>query len=160
MEPHPVRITVDDDLRRSRLTIFFRLLLAIPHFFWFALWSIGVFFAAIATWVAALVRGRAPDGLHDFLAAYVRYSTHLGAYLALAANPYPGFTGEPGYPVDVEIPGPQPQARWKIALRLLLAIPALAIGAVVGWGFHSAAAAAHRAPTPVTERTSSRSEAS
>ena len=46
-----------------------------------------------------------PGGLHDFFAAYVRYATHLGAYLGLAANPYPGFTGEPGYPVDVEIPG-------------------------------------------------------
>ena len=137
MEPHPTRITVADDLRRSRLTIFFRLLLAIPHFFWFPLWSIGVFFAAIATWVAALLGGRAPAGLHNFLAAYVRYAAHLSAYLALAANPYPGFTGEPGYPVDVEIPGPQPQARWKVALRLLLALPALLIAAVVGWGFHS-----------------------
>ena len=89
-------------------------------------------------WVAALVRGRAPAGLHEFLAAYVRYCTHLSAYLALAANPYPGFVGEPGYPVDVQIPGPQPQARWTIALRLVLAVPALLIAAVVGWGFHSA----------------------
>jgi len=132
-----VRISVDDDLRRSRLTVFFRLLLAIPHLVWFLLWSIAVFFAAIATWVAALVRGGAPAGLHEFLSAYVRYATHLAAYLGLAANPYPGFTGEPGYPVDVELPGPQPQARWKIALRLFLAVPALAIAAVVGWGFNS-----------------------
>ena len=28
----PVAVTVDDDLRRSRLTVFFRLLLTIPHF--------------------------------------------------------------------------------------------------------------------------------
>ena len=63
--------------------------------------------------------------MHHFLAAYVRYATHLGAYLALAANPYPGFTGEPGYPVDVEIPAREPQSRWKIALRIFLAIPAL-----------------------------------
>jgi hypothetical protein len=133
-----VRITVEDDLRRSRLTVFFRLLLAIPHLIWFVLWSIAVFFAAIATWVTALVKSRAPTGLHGFLAAYVRYVTHLGGYLALAANRYPGFTGEPGYPVDVELPDPQPQARWKIALRLFLAVPALVIAAVVGWGFHSA----------------------
>ena len=133
-----MRITVDDDLRRSRLTVLFRLLLAIPHLIWFLLWSVAVLFAAIATWVAALVRGGAPDGLHAFLAAYVRYATHLGAFLALAANPYPGFTGDPGYPVDVELPGPQPQARWKVALRLFLAVPALSIAAVVGWGFRSA----------------------
>jgi uncharacterized protein DUF4389 len=125
---------VDDDLRRSRLTAFFRLLLAIPHFIWFGLWSIAVVFAAIVTWFAALVKGRAPKGLHDFLAAYVRYATHLDAYMSFAANPYPSFTGEPGYPVDVEIPGPQAQGRGKIAIRILLAIPALALAAAVGWG--------------------------
>ena len=142
MDDHPVRITVDDDLRRSRLTVFFRLLLAIPHFVWITLWTIAVFIVAFIAWVLALVRGQLPDGLHSFFAAYVRYGTQLVAYLALAANPYPGFTGEPGYPVDVELPGPQPQARWKIALRLLLAVPALAIGAVVGWGLHSASGGA------------------
>ena len=42
--------------------------------------------------------------LHRFLAAYVRYAAHLAAYLTLAADPYPGFTGRPGsYPIDVEI---------------------------------------------------------
>jgi Domain of unknown function (DUF4389) len=152
VDDHPVRITVDDDLRRSRLTVFFRLLLAIPHFIWFGLWSIAVVFAAIATWVAALVRGAAPDGLHKFLAAYIRYLAHLSAYLALAADPYPGFTGEPGYPLDVEVPGPQPQARWKIALRLFLAVPALFIATVVGWGFHAAGGgASHSGDTTEAE---------
>ena len=47
--------TVDDDLRRSRLTVFFRLLLAIPHFVWLLLWGIVAFFAAIANWFATLV---------------------------------------------------------------------------------------------------------
>ncbi len=142
LDDHPVRIALHDDLRRSRLTVFFRLLLAIPHFIWFLLWSIAVFFAAIATWLAALVTGRAPQGLHNFLAAYVRYATHLDAFLCFAANPYPSFTGEPGYPVDVEIPGPEPQSRWKIALRLLLALPALALAAAVGWGLQYAGGAA------------------
>ena len=135
MEAHPIRLTVDDDRRRSRLTVFFRLLLAIPHFVWIILWTIATFFAAIAGWVAALVKGRLPDGLHRFLSAYVRYATHLGAYMSLSANPYPGFTGEPGYPVEVEIPPRQPQRRWTIALRLLLAIPALVLAATLGSGF-------------------------
>ena len=133
MDDHPVRVAVTDDLRRSRLTVFFRLLLAIPHFIWLILWSIAAFLAAIAAWFAALFTARVPDALHRFLSAYVRYATHLGAYLTLAANPYPGFTGEPGYPVDVELPEPQPQPRWKIALRLFLALPALLLAGVVGW---------------------------
>ena len=132
MDDHPVRITVDDDLRRSRLTVFFRLLLAIPHLVWFVLWSIAMILAAFAGWISALVLGRLPSGLHRFLSAYVRYTTHLTAYLALAANPYPSFTGEPGYPVDVELPEPAPQRRWKIALRILLAVPALLLSSVLG----------------------------
>jgi hypothetical protein len=133
---HAVQLVVEDDLRRSRLTVFFRLLLAIPHFIWLFLWTIGTLFAAIAGWFAALVLGRLPGGLHRFLAAYVRYATQLGAYLSIAANPYPGFTGEPGYPVDVELPAePQQQRRWTIAIRILLAVPALVLAAVLGSGF-------------------------
>lgn len=135
MEDHPVQLVVDDDLVRSRLTVFFRLLLAIPHVVWIVLWSIAAIFAAIAGWFAALVTGRLPDRLHRFLAAWVRYATHLGAYMSLSANPYPSFTGEPGYPVDVVIPAPQPQARWRIAVRIVLAIPALIVAAVLGSGF-------------------------
>jgi len=132
---HPIRLSVTDDFHRPRLTVFFRLLLAIPHFVWVLLWSVAAFLAAIVGWVAALATGRLPSGLHNFFAAYVRYVTHLGAYLALAANPYPGFTGEPGYPVDIEIPERERQARWKIAIRLPLSIPALLLAATLGSGF-------------------------
>ena len=132
MRDHPVQLTVTDDLHRSRLTVFFRLLLAIPLFIWLGLWSIGVFFAAIIGWFAALFTGRLPQGLHDFFGMYIRYATHLGAYLAIAANPYPSFTGTPGYAVDVSIPERQDQPRWKTAIRLFLAIPALMLAATLG----------------------------
>ena len=144
MDGHPVQLTVDDDLVRSRLTVFFRLLLAIPHFIWLALWSIAVIIVGIIAWVIALIRGRLPDGLHDFFAMYIRYATHLGAYLAIAANPYPGFTGAPGYPVDVQIPPPQDQARRTIAVRLLLALPALILAATLGSGIGGGSAATRK----------------
>ena len=54
----PIRLSVDDDLRRSRLTVFFRLPLAIPHFVWLLLWGIAAFFAVIANWFVTLFRGR------------------------------------------------------------------------------------------------------
>ena len=134
MGGQPVRLVVDDDLRRSRLTVFFRLLLAIPHLVWLLLWTIAAVVVGIVAWVAALVRGRLPDGLHAFLGSYVRYGVHVGSYLSLVANPFPGFTGGPGYPVDVSIPPPERQARRTIAVRLLLAIPALVLAAVLGGG--------------------------
>lgn len=134
MQPHPVRLDVDDDLRRSRLTVFFRLLLAIPLFVWLALWTFAVVVVSPVAWLAALLLGRLPRGLHRFFSAYVRCATQVGAYLSIAANPYPSFTGEPGYPVEVELPDPQPQRRWTIVLRLPLALPALLLAAALGSG--------------------------
>jgi uncharacterized protein DUF4389 len=134
MDGHPVTLVVTDDLRRSRLTVFFRLLLALPHLVWFVLWSIAAVVAAVANWFVTLVTGRPAEGLHGFLSSFVRYGVHLTAYLFLAANPYPGFTGEPGYPVDVELDEPHPQSRLTTALRLPLAVPALLLAAVVGSG--------------------------
>jgi uncharacterized protein DUF4389 len=132
---HPIRLLVTDDLRRSRLTVFFRLLLAIPHLLWLGLWSMIAFVIVVISWFATLIKGRSPDGLHDFLAGYLRYGTHIEAYLLLAANPYPPFfvgTARP-YDVDLEIDPPAPQNRWKTAFRLVLAIPAFIVaGALLG----------------------------
>jgi hypothetical protein len=130
---HPVRLVVEDDLRRNRLTVFFRLLLAIPHFIWITLWTIAIVFAVIINWLATLVTGTPPGGLHRFICAYIRYSVHLTAYVHLIANPYPGFVGEEGeYVVDVRLPEPAPQVRWQTLLRLPLALPALLIAATLG----------------------------
>jgi hypothetical protein len=87
----------------------------------------------IANWFATLFGGRAPSGLHRFMSSYLRYATHVYAYLYLLANPFPGFTGGPGsYPVEVEIDGPERQNRWLTGFRLLIAIPALLIAGALG----------------------------
>lgn len=134
---HPVRLVVTDDLQRSRLTVFFRLLLVIPHLLWLGLFGIGVFFVAIVNWFATLFTGRAPKGIHDFLAGYLRYRTHVYAYLLLAAGPYPKFylgaALEP-YPVDLEIDDPVRQNRWITFFRLFLAFPALSIAGILVGG--------------------------
>ena len=129
---HPVQLIVDDDLKRSRLTVFFRLLLAIPHFFWLLLWGIAVFFVAIVGWFAALIKGRLPDSMHRFQARYQVYATRFYAYSNLLANPYPPFHGGPAdYPVNLDVPGPGRQSRWKILFRIILGIPAL----ILAWVF-------------------------
>ena len=40
LDPHPVRIELGGELRRSRLTVFFRLLLSLPHLVWLTLWGV------------------------------------------------------------------------------------------------------------------------
>jgi hypothetical protein len=132
-EQHPIHLIVTDDLQRNRLTVFFRLLLAIPHFIWLALWGIAVWFAVLAAWVVGIFTGRVPDGLHGFIASYLRYLTHVYAYASIAADPFPAFSGAAGYPIDVEIAPPVKQSRLTIFFRLLLAIPAYIVLWVLGY---------------------------
>lgn len=141
---HPIGLIVEDDLKRSRLTVFFRLLLAIPQTIWLELWGIVAFVAIVIAWFAALILGRVPDGLHAFITRYVRAATHLTAYVFLLADPWPPFSGAEGsYPVDVRVDPAAPQSRLTVLFRVLLAIPALIIAyafrvvnqlvAFVGW---------------------------
>jgi Domain of unknown function (DUF4389) len=144
LPPHPVRLDLTDNVERSRLTVFFRLLLAFPHIVWLLLWSILAFLLSIVGWLVALVIGRLPYSFHRFLAAWVRYALHVTAFLFLVGGPFPGFVGAAGsYPVDLEIDPPQPQRRLVTLFRFWLAIPAFLISgaftvavyavAVLGW---------------------------
>jgi Domain of unknown function (DUF4389) len=122
--PHPIHLVVTDDLRRNRLTVFFRLILAIPLFIWVAIWGLAVSLVVLVAWVVGLVTGRVPEPLHSFMASFTRYYTHVSAYIWIASDPYPGFTGATGYPVDLEIAPATSQSRLTILFRLILAIPA------------------------------------
>jgi hypothetical protein len=132
---HPVRLELGerDSLRRSRLTVFFRALLCAPHFVWLELWGVLALLAAFVSWFATLVRGRSPQRLHRFLAAYVRYQFHVYAFLYLVANPFPGFVGAAGsYPLEIVIAEPTRQNRWKTGFRLVLVVPALVLAGAYG----------------------------
>jgi len=141
---HPIGLIVDDDLRRTRLTVFFRLLLAIPQFIWLYVFGIVAAFALLFAWIVAVFTGRVPDSLHNLLARYQRLTTHVAAYTLLIANPWPPFGGSPGtYPIDLRVDEAAPQSRLTVFFRGLLAIPALVLAyvfrlvntliAVLGW---------------------------
>ena len=85
--PGPLRVTIGDDLQRSRLTVFFRLLLAIPHLVWLTLWGILMIGVAIVNWFAVLFT--ASPIATGLIERFLRYETHVWAYLSLAANPFP-----------------------------------------------------------------------
>jgi hypothetical protein len=130
---HPIRLSVTDDLRRTRLTVAFRLILAIPHLIWLALWGIVVALAVIVSWFATLFAGQTPEGLHNFIAQYLRYQTHIYGYMLFLADPYPGFMGTDPYDADLSIAPAAPQNRWTVAFRIILGIPALIVASVVGY---------------------------
>lgn len=126
-----MKLLLTDNLERSRGTVFFRLIFALPFLIWLGVWSLAAFFVAFVTWIATLFEGRPPAPLQEFLARYVRFAVHTYAYLNLAAEPLPAFDGKPGYPVDVVTEPPVPQNRWTVAFRIVLVLPALLLIAVL-----------------------------
>jgi hypothetical protein len=140
---HPIGLIVTDDLKRSRLTVFFRIFLVIPHLIWLGIWGIAAVVVVILSWFAALFTGRVPEGLHSFNASYLRYMTRITGYWYLLANPFPPFSTSQPYPFDARIDGPEKQSRVTVFFRIVLAIPALilvyvfrivnSVIAILGW---------------------------
>ena len=86
---YPVTFEADYVEQRSRLTAFFRLLLAIPLAIWLYLYAIVAWFAIVIAWFAIVITGRYPQGLYDFVAGFTRFLTRFTAYAALLCWPTP-----------------------------------------------------------------------
>jgi hypothetical protein len=131
---YPVRLEIDYPQRLSRLLIFVKWLLAIPHLI--ALYVLGIvaYAVLIIAWFAVLITGRYPRALFDYLVGFERWRARVGAYLLLQTDAYPPFklADDPAYPVRLEIDYPPRIARWRPLLHWLLAIPALIGAFVVG----------------------------
>jgi len=128
---YPLSFSSDFVEDRSRLTTFFRYLLAIPHFVVLAFYGFAVFFTVVAAWFAVVFTGRYPAGLYAFNAGALRYFTRVNAYLFLATDAYPPFGGGEAleYPVRLSIGAAQPEYdRMKALFRIILAIPVMVIG--------------------------------
>jgi len=121
---HPVRFVITDDLRRSRLTVFFRLLLAIPHLVWTVIWTYSMFVVIAFQWLWVIGAGHMEEDVHRYIGRFARYHVHLYAYLFLLANPWPIPNGREGYPIDLELDPPERQNRLTVIFRLILVIPA------------------------------------
>jgi hypothetical protein len=123
---YPVSFETDYLERRSRLTVFFRPILAIPLIIWLAIYGIAATIAIIIAWFAIVFTARYPRALYDFVEGYNRYFARATAYAALLCDPYPSFLGEddPAYPVRMQFAGPlDPYSRLKTFFRFILAIP-------------------------------------
>lgn len=119
--------------RHSRLTTFFRYLLAIPHFIVLALYGFVAYFAVIVAWFALIITGRYPAGLYGFVAGFVRYSSRVSSYLYLLTDAYPPFGGESPYPVGLQIgPPKESYSRLSALIRVFPLIIVWIIAYVLG----------------------------
>ena len=91
--PYPTSVEIVDPVGpRERLTVFFRLILAIPHFivlfFIFVAWC----FTTILAWFVILFSGSYPAGMYDFAVGSMRWLVRVEAYLLLLVDEYPPFS--------------------------------------------------------------------
>lgn len=110
--------------RLSRLLIFVKWLLAIPHFFVLYLLGIAASVVTFIAWFAILFTGRYPRGMWDFVLMVQRWSTNVSVYTSLMRDEYPPF-GEGQYPVRFDIAYPERLSRGLIFVKWLLIIPHL-----------------------------------
>jgi Domain of unknown function (DUF4389) len=77
---------------RDRVSVAFRLILAIPHII--AVWALGIAWAitSLIAWFAILLTGRYPQDLYQFGVGVLRWSTRVEAYLLLLYDEYPPFS--------------------------------------------------------------------
>ena len=150
--PYPVTYDVEPQLKdRNRLTVAFRIILAIPHailiggpglalgaggvwgsdndFSWVGgfgsqgLLGIAAGFAAIIAWFAILLTKKHPEGSWNFCRFYMHWRTKAVAYMALLRDEYPPF-GDGDYPVTYEVAFPEgPRNFWSVLLRIIYGIP-------------------------------------
>lgn len=118
---------------RSRVTNFFRYILAIPH-----LVCVGVLgwvsqLLGFVQWLIILFTGRRNRGIWDFQRGVWDWHVRALAYLSLMYDTYPnfGFVGR-AEPVTTDIVFVEQANRLTCALRIIWVIPALIVAFLVG----------------------------
>jgi hypothetical protein len=130
MSTYPVVYQQVPAVERSRLTVFFRAFMVIPHLIVSVFYGIAAELAILVAWFAILFTGKYPAGVYEFVAGYLRFSTRLLGYMLLVTDEFPPFDGgpHPEYPVAVHIPPPQEgYNRLTTFFRFILLIPVVII---------------------------------
>lgn len=131
---YPVRFDVEYPEELSRLLIFVKLLLAIPHLF--ILYALGVVQSVITiiALFAILFTTRYPEGLFKISVGVLRWQANVSAYILLLRDEYPPFSWDAGeYPLTLEVEYPDTLNRWLPLVKWLLAIPNAIVLAILGF---------------------------
>jgi hypothetical protein len=124
---------VEYPARSSRLSIFLKWLLVIPHLFVLYVFGFLVAVTTFLAWFAILVTGRYPRGLWDFGVAYQMWYANVMVYGLNLRDEYPPFGAGP-YPLQFDLVYPQRLSRLLIFVKWLLIIPHLVVLMLVGIG--------------------------
>lgn len=133
-DPSPVLVAFGAPARQRRVTVATRPFLALPHVVALSLLAPFVVVVAAIGWCGALVLGRLPQGAAQILSGYIGWQARFVAYLFVLTDAYPPFSlADVPYPVRVTT-RPGRLNRVTVALRLLLALPALLVAGTATLG--------------------------
>jgi hypothetical protein len=91
--PYPASIEVADPVApRDRVTVAFRILLAIPHFILLLFVLLAWCLTTIVAWFSILLTGSYPSGLYEFGVGALRWRLRVEAYMLLLVDEYPPFS--------------------------------------------------------------------
>jgi len=132
MGAEPIRYDVEYQESHSRLLIFVKWLLAIPHFLILYALLLVQYVITIIAFFTILFTQSYPKGLFDFSVGVLRWQANLNAYLWLLRDEYPPFSWDEGkYPVTLQIDYPEKLARFAPLYKWLLIIPSIIVLALV-----------------------------
>jgi hypothetical protein len=114
---------------RNRVTTFFRIILAIPHFIVVGVWAIAVWVVAVVHWFVILFTGKRNAGMFRFETQWLGYAARVTNYTSLMFDEYPKFgTDASGVPMSFRLDYAAPASRLTNGLRFIWIIPAWIIG--------------------------------
>jgi hypothetical protein len=88
----PARLSVQYPDHLSRVMIFFKGILLIPHFLALIVLGIGAYIAGAIAFFAVIFTGKWPQGLRDYVVNVVRWGFRVQAYMLLMTDVYPPFS--------------------------------------------------------------------
>jgi hypothetical protein len=121
---HPrLQVSIEYPDKLSRLLIFVKWLLAIPHLLALAFVTVAVAIVTVIAFFAILFTGNYPESLWRFTLGYFKWTTRVNAYVGLMRDEYPPFSLEADYPARLSLEYPTSMSRLLIFIKWLLIIP-------------------------------------
>ncbi|PZF73194.1 DUF4389 domain-containing protein [Taibaiella soli] len=80
---------------KALLIFFLGVFILIPHILCLVLLSIGAWFMILFGWIAVLFTGNYPEGMHQYMVRFLRWSMRVNLYLYFMYPYYPPFNGDP-----------------------------------------------------------------
>lgn len=132
-----VHLEVEGPQPQRRLTVAFRLVLAIPHLlFGTAILGTVAVLAMVIAWFAALITARVPHGVADLLARILQFQARMYGYgQHLLTDRYPPFAiGPADHPIQLGFDEVGRFNRLAVLFRIVLMMPALVVTQILTAG--------------------------